>query len=69
MAPEVFKNKSYDQKVDIFSLGVIFYFLVFGKFPFEAKEGEEILKLNEKCEIDFTSPFTGKFTSCAFDLM
>ncbi|KAL4485799.1 hypothetical protein ABPG72_012339 [Tetrahymena utriculariae] len=70
LAPEVLKNKQYDCKVDIFSLGIIFYFFVFGRMPFEGKDAEEMLKLNEKCEIDFTQqPFFGKFTSSAFDLM
>ena len=35
MAPEIFKIKKYDFKVDIFSAGVIFYALVFGKLPFD----------------------------------
>ena len=70
LAPEVIKNKPYDAKVDVFGLGVIFYFLVFGKLPFEAKDAEETMKLNEKCEVDYSSPpFFGKFTSSAFDLM
>ena len=53
MAPEIFKSKHYDSKIDIFSLGVVFYILVYGKMPFEGKDQEEILKANEKAEIDF----------------
>lgn len=37
----------------MFSLGVVFYSLVYGKAPFEARESEDALKLNEKCNIDF----------------
>ena len=49
---------------------MVFYFLVFGRLPFEAKDAEETMKLNEKCEVDYSSPpFFGKFTSSAFDLM
>lgn len=55
VAPEIFKTKNYDQKIDIFSLGVVFYILVYGKMPFEGKDQEEILKANEKGEIDFKS--------------
>jgi len=32
-APEIYKG-SYDEKVDIWSLGFIIYRLVFGKYPF-----------------------------------
>lgn len=53
VAPEIFKTKNYDFKIDIFSLGVVFYILVYGKMPFEGKDQEEILKANEKGDIDF----------------
>jgi len=53
VAPEIFKTKSYDLKVDVFSLGVVFYILVYGRMPFEGKDQEEILKNNERGDIDF----------------
>jgi serine/threonine protein kinase len=35
MAPEVIEGKIYDGlKVDIFSLGVLFFSVVFGRYPF-----------------------------------
>lgn len=53
VAPEIFKTKNYDLKVDVFSLGVVFFILVYGRMPFEGKDQEEILKSNEKGDIDF----------------
>jgi serine/threonine protein kinase len=38
VAPEIFKTKSYDLKVDVFSLGVVFFILVYGRMPFEGKD-------------------------------
>lgn len=34
MAPEIMQNKPYDKKVDIWSLGVITFQLIYGKLPF-----------------------------------
>ncbi|KRX00922.1 Protein kinase-like domain [Pseudocohnilembus persalinus] len=56
IAPEMFNQQQYDQKVDVFSLGVVFYELVYGKNPFQIEEYnyEETLMRNEKCQIDFS---------------
>lgn len=34
MAPEVIQGLQYDEKCDIFSLGVVFYTILAGNFPF-----------------------------------
>lgn len=66
MAPEIFRTKQYDQKVDIYSMGVIFYYIVFGKMPF-GSEFHEILRNNEVGEIDFT-PFC-RISASGLELM
>ncbi len=33
MAPQILERKSYTKKCDIWSLGVIFYELIFGRLP------------------------------------
>lgn len=38
LAPEMFKNKSYDNGVDIWALGVLSYVLLCGTFPFENQQ-------------------------------
>jgi len=47
IAPEIFKSKIYDAIVDIFSLGGVFYILIFGRMPFDSPQTEEIILLNE----------------------
>ncbi|EGR31402.1 protein kinase domain protein [Ichthyophthirius multifiliis] len=70
IAPEVFNHSQYNQKIDVFSLGIIFYILLYGKLPFDSNTLENIIKLNEKCEIDFdTKSHIIKCSSSAKDLL
>jgi serine/threonine protein kinase len=36
MAPEILEEKNYGMEADVYSLGVIFYQLLFGDYPFNA---------------------------------
>lgn len=42
MAPEVIKQRFYNSKVDIWSLGVIAYIILTGKAPFDGRRREDI---------------------------
>ena len=42
MAPEILENKGYSLEVDIWSLGVIMYYLIIGKLPFNKPNQEDI---------------------------
>ena len=48
MAPEIFKTNYYNNKIDIYSLGIIFYIAVYDKPPFEGTSKEEICNKNEE---------------------
>lgn len=46
MAPEIIKKKGYEAfPVDVWSLGVVFFAMLFGRFPFRAKNHEDLYKL------------------------
>ena len=44
MAPEILAGKDYTNKADIWSIGVCFYELLFGKNPYTAKSIVDLLK-------------------------
>ena len=44
MAPEVLKNLPYDFKADIWSLGCIFYEMLFKKLPYYENSVKNLLK-------------------------
>ncbi|GES90731.1 putative calmodulin-dependent protein kinase type 1 [Rhizophagus clarus] len=45
MAPEIFRNSGYGKPIDLWSIGVITYFLLFGFVPFDGNYEE----IDEKC--------------------
>lgn len=53
MAPEIFENKGYGQKADIFSCGIILYILLTGIDPFLSNTVEEIIEKNKLCAISY----------------
>lgn len=54
MAPEILKYQNYSNKVDIWSLGVSLYEMLFGDFPFFGKTEMALLKNIEENNINFT---------------
>lgn len=44
MAPEIFQKKKYGYKADIWSLGILFYLMIYGIVPFFPKNIHEFEK-------------------------
>lgn len=44
MAPEILNSDKYNNKTDIFSLGVLYYRIIFGTYPFMMKDVEAMKK-------------------------
>ena len=54
MAPEIVNKQKYiAQYSDIWSLGVLFFSMLFGRFPFKAKNQEELFKKINEIRIEF----------------
>ena len=57
VAPEILQKKSYNNKVDIFSAGIICYILLSGRTPFYGRTSKEILIKNEECKMHFSDRY------------
>ena len=55
MAPEVLFGNSYDIKADIWSIGVIFYELLYGVCPFETNNIVILIQKISECNLEFPS--------------
>ena len=57
MSPELISMSGYNEKIDVWAIGVIFYLLIFGKYPFSGTEKEMMVKI-KKIEVSFSGPIS-----------
>ena len=55
MAPEIYDKRPYDEKVDIWALGILLYELLHGKSPFRGNSVIDIYKNIQREEVKFSS--------------
>ncbi|CAD8047058.1 unnamed protein product [Paramecium primaurelia] len=73
VAPEVLssrRDQKYNNKVDIFSAGCIFYKLLTGQSLFQGQNFDEVLRSNRHCHINLELPIDGNYiTDQSLDLL
>ena len=51
VAPEMLRGQGYTNKADLFSMGSVLYRLLSGRALFKAKDSNDRLKMNKRCDI------------------
>ena len=69
MAPELCRMEKYDQRVDVWSLGIIAYLLLSGKKPFNGFNKSELKQNILSKPIDFKQEFLKHLSKNAIDFM
>lgn len=75
VAPEVINadkndpNLRFSPKCDVFSVGIIFFFMLTGEIPYDGEDFQDVLINNKKAVIDFTVPSLKKVDPVALDLL
>lgn len=56
MAPEIMENRTYNEKCDLWSLGIVIYQLLFGSNPFFTKDKMTKLELKNAIKAELNIP-------------
>ena len=64
MAPEIVENENYDYSVDIWSLGILLYELLYGHSPFKAKNTKNIILNIKSHELTYDDKNKNVSNSC-----
>lgn len=55
-SPEVVQKQQYDNKVDVWNIGILTYELLYGRVPFEIRNEEDLVKVIDE-EIYFSKAY------------
>ena len=69
VAPELLKNHPYDQSADMWSVGIIIYFLLVGYLPFHSKNQDELFKIIRLGKFSFEPKYWSGISNEAKDLI
>ena len=69
VAPEIYKQEIYDDKIDTFSLGIILYFMLSGYLPFQSNFLEEIEELTKNCNYSIVNMHWSNISDEAKDII
>lgn len=69
VAPEILLKKAYNNKVDVFSAGIILFIILSGRAPFYGKNSNEILIKNRECKLLFHEKYWGRISRECIDLV
>lgn len=53
VAPELLQDKHYDYKIDVFSIGVILYYMITGHHAFDGEDYDDVVCKNYVGKVDF----------------
>ncbi len=55
MAPEILEEKPYGMEADLWSIGVVYYQMIYGKYPYMGMNDYDILKKIKNNKPDFSA--------------
>lgn len=69
MCPEILNGSSYSTKSDVWSMGVIFFQMLYGRTPHKASSLEELISKVNKKQIKFTQKLKNEDLQTLFERM
>ncbi|XP_068452163.1 serine/threonine-protein kinase 33 isoform X2 [Clinocottus analis] len=69
MAPEIMSGRGYSQWCDVWSIGVVMYILLCGKYPFVSKTETNLLEEIMNNDIKFTEPIWATVSDAAKNIL